>query len=159
MPAFVIMSSQFLHIRQQYLETKFTLLNESLNKCKSSQLHSVLQKYFALNKSLAILCSDIEQCSTYWTTPLTVYFIGYITLGSYFVFIVFFLPNLDFFVVIFFWYTLIIIEVFQFLLVHEISKISKCSDKIEKINSKFYLQLFKQKAFKYCNKTSLLKVI
>ncbi len=148
-PAFVIITCRIVNIRQQALLKYLTQLHDHLKANNQSfrtqsQAFSFWNDLLQVNRLLATLCADIDRCSNYWSLPLTVYFIGFIMIQCYMSYLSFFVPNLLFFVKLFCIYVLVLINTFQFTLVHTLSKLTQCNGKLEKANTQFYL-LFNQK--------------
>lgn len=94
-------------------------------------------RFLQVNRLLVNLMSDIERCATYWSFPLTVYFIGFITIQCYFAYIVFFVPNSYLLVNLFFIYCIFLIESFQFMLVNTLSQLTRCNGQFEKKSQSF----------------------
>ncbi len=115
-------------------------------------------RFLQVNRLLVNLMSDIERCATYWSFPLTVYFIGFITIQCYFAYIVFFVPNSYLLVNLFFIYCIFLIESFQFMLVNTLSQLTRCNGQFEKEIAKFYLLFNQKNGFKNFAKTFILKV-
>ena len=112
------------------------------------QTFSFLKNYLQINRFLAALMTDIENCASYYSAVLSVYFVGFITIQCYLAYIVFFVPNLIFLVKLFVFYSLVLIEFFQLLLIQKFSKLTECNSKLEKANAKFYLLLNRNQNFK-----------
>lgn len=153
MSIFVIISSQIVNIRQKKLLNSLTYLNDYLqtnNQQFKSQFQalSLWNDYLRVNRLLISLSTDIEQCASYFSCPITVYFMGFITLQCYLAYIVFFVSNLNLFVNLFFLYCLTLVETCQFILNHSLSKLTQCNGKLEKANEKFYLLFNRKSGFK-----------
>ncbi len=153
MPAFVIFASQIVNIRQKELFNQLTRINNQLQTnnqiLKSqSQTFSFLKNYLHINRFLAVLMTDIENCANYYSSVLSVYFVGFITIQCYLAYIVFFVPNLIFLVKLFVFYSLVLVETFQFALIQSLCKLTTCNGKLEKANAKFYLLLNRNQSFK-----------
>ncbi len=143
---FVLLATQLVAIRQQALlgDLKQILLSRKIQRSKkrtqkSGQQLLRFQQYLAINRSVALLAKFTKQCSSFWSTPLTVYFVGFITIQCYFAFILFFVPNIDLLNRAFFLYVLLTVEAFQFVLITEFAKLSTLNGRLEKANADFYV--------------------
>lgn len=145
MATFVYVASQLVAIRQRALLESLKTLNKNLIFSKQNLnrlFSSTWRDYLAANHSLADLCSDIDRFSAYWGAPLTVYFVGFITIQCYFAYILFFVKDVDLLNRIFFLYVLLQVELFQFVLISELAKVAKLSGRLEKACLGFYLAAF-----------------
>lgn len=164
-PAFVIIASQMINIRQKELLNQLTQLHDHLQtnnqKLKfKSQKFSLWRIFLSVNRSLIKLSSDTDKCSSYFSAPLSAYFVGFITIQCYVAYIVFFAPSSYLLVKLFFFYCLLMVESSQFMLVKTLSKLTTCNNKLEKANAKFYLLFNKKGGFKSREMmTRILKVI
>ncbi len=162
-PAFVIITSRIVNIRQKALLDYLSQLHDHLQASDQSfktqtQALPYWSRFLQVNRLLVNLMSDIERCATYWSFPLTVYFIGFITIQCYFAYIVFFVPNSYLLVNLFFIYCIILIETFQFMLVNTLAKLTRCNGQFEKAIAKFYLLFNQKNGFKNFAKIYILKV-
>ncbi len=122
MPAFFIISSQIVNIRQKELLNQLTKLNNQL-KTNNQKLKTQVQMFYfwknfiQINRHLVKLMIDIEKRANYFSSSLTFYFVGFIIIQCYVLYIVFFVQNLHVYLKLFLFYGLLLIEMFQFMLV------------------------------------------
>lgn len=141
-PSFVIMASQFVHVRQRYILQKMERLNRRLLMLNRKNPKCLTHQFLQLNGSLARLCAFTARCSAYWSPPLSAYFLGFTAIQCYMTYIVFFLPALPLVARSLFLYSLLEVEAAQFALVHQCAKVASNGTRLEKACGRFYLNLF-----------------
>lgn len=145
-PTFVILAVRLLTIRQQtLLKQLFSLLRqpEKKNSMKKSKF-LILRfcKFLQLNQELNNLCSDIHSTAIFWSTPLTVFFCGFITMQSYVAYIVFFEPRLHPLNRAYFIGILFTLGLFLYLPIGVCSRLAAGNSAIERASSRFYCRYF-----------------
>ncbi len=158
-PAFTVLVTQLINIRQKALLAEFNALSErfkQLNgltkKCNKtgefSQLFLVNLKrqYYLLNEQLNSLCVDIWSISRYWSRPLTANTAGFVAIQCYMAYIVFFKPgDTPLFATAFFSLDLALMELVQFVLIGQCAKVAAISGRLEAANRRFFKAAFQAK--------------
>lgn len=157
---FVILETQFVTIRQNAFLVQLIQLNKKIKYANLTQLNYFCLKYFNINRLINNLCIDIKKRSQFWTSSLTMLFIGYITIQCYLAYIVFIVANMPLIERLFILYAILSIELMQFSLIHQCAKINNANYQLEKINKKINFYFFNRGVFTYSwLKHNILKVI
>lgn len=147
-----MLANQFLVVRQKALLASLTSLNQKLQSFQSQEkvprsLDHVWAAFIVLNRSLNKCCTDVHRTATYWSLPLSVYFLLFITLNCYLTYIVFFVKHAHLAAHALFVYGLVEVEAGLYFVVALCARLSKMNRKVEKGCGNFYRTFLWQKGF------------
>ena len=160
--SFIIMASKFFHIRQQFILKRFSTLNsyfaDQVKKKNNFSIIKIWKMFFTTNQQIVGLSRDISQYSIYYSTPLTLMCLVFIAVQCYIVYISIFI-QMPFLAKIHGLFMVVEMLLFQYFLLYQCAKVTKCNRAIEKASHQFYFNYCKQSEFEtLTNKLFILKV-
>ena len=155
---YIILTSQYIQVRQKDLLAKFVQINTRLVKqSQSSSKVSLLREYFRLNVELTTLASFIQHYTHLCAYILSSTLPGLITTQCYLMHVVLFDRNVPFYFYILYTLATVELNAVLFGIIRHCSMVAKNNSALEGENYRFYLNYLIKQPNKI-NTRSLLKV-